>query len=1138
MERQVISFNGKKLNWDDNIDLIPLGDSRYRLDIVYPDGDTNVIESRKAFSTAIIGLSIGSNVAVGYCDDTERDAKIIAFYNSNNAHSIIRIYNNSSDYDELSLGKSAWNFQEFYQVEMSIIGAGDDAFLIMNDNYNPTRCVNIKRLLDGEYPALSSCDINLLRPNPLQTFVCEAGVDTAIKYNYISGKRFQFAYKHIFKDGLESSISHWSNSLYTYLNDRGISDEYITSELDNSYRYGGGITPIFSPRVNKISLKLNGNYSVDKIKIYVKVTDIGSGVSGTWGLYDTIDVSTFSWSVDNIYSFYNDKQVQYVDQLDFNYIQYEVPFKSGTMNVINGDRILLGRNDTKYDNVDVDINLAVSTSNYAYSVININQSAPSSSYANVVLNIAGYLTGGDKILYVVVISKTTGGIVVSKETYTYQYDSLYISGAYQNNTNVVNYFVSEINAKTKYNITASVISGGNPNRISLYNPDYGTDIISATCVSAPAITKDLVFKENSAVNLGICYYDANGVSTKVQPLSVLNIPANGGVSTDTAGFFTNSIYYQINNMPPTEAVYMQFMYAGSNVSEHFTIPMLFTDYLGYTSDLEFSEGNTLINIDQAINRCYSSNELVNINNFTVKKGDRIRIKGYMLTGIILINLSEYIDIEIIGVNNDGKLIIPSLSSFNEYKNITSRKIYVVEFYRKRVISNSSDLVYYEIGDVIPVNTTTPVNGVINGGDAYVFPYYFTDIGVPLVFRIESKSSSFGYDSKLLSPLLDATSGRYNIVDDKQKRTVDQSLTYGGVLKQGDLNYNEINKFTNTPVYLDSKYGNIIGVVQKGNTLHVYQETKISSIYLNAVETTLADGSTEMNYTDTILGTIKYMPYNIGCSHKGSITNNLHSTYFYDVRTSSWYRFSQDGLKDITAAAKMKSYGAYLSNIIAYSISGGNTIKIVSGYDAVKDLYLFTFKNYTYPTRNVTLGYHEPTNSWLSWYSFYPDMYFGFNNNNFYHVEKSTTAAINLYKHHVSDTRVTTGIVQVHFNYSPADVKTFDSIELISDQIWAPTELNDITVDDNSVAYQNPDTNEWSYGKMSSLLKETNFREREGRFFSTFLRNMLNNAGLLGYTIELFKGDVLKGNTLNIKLRNTKTTANTLKGIIIGYRKSL
>jgi hypothetical protein len=1160
MEKQLISFNGKKLNWDDDIDLIPLGDSRYRLDIVYPNGDNNVVENRREFVSRTINLPIGFNTPVGYCDDIENNAKIIAFYNSSNLHSIIRIYNYSTSYDNLSFSRTEWNFKEYYQVEMGIIGTGDDSFLIMNDNYNPTRCVNIKNLIDGNYPLLSSCDVNLLRPNPLPNFYCfKENISTA-KYNYISGKRFQFAYNHIFKDGLETAISHWSHSIFDY------GDEYINSELDTNYRYGGTTIPFFDPKVNQIFLRLNGNSSVSKIKIYVKITDIGNGVSGEWGLYDTIDASTYTWGTYITYVFENTKQCQYVDQSVFNYLQYDIPFKSGTMNIINGDRILLGNNDSKYSNIDLDINLTCSSNNITDSLTTLISQSVMTTQGASTLDIKGvYITWQTKLQYIVVITKKINGIFSSKEVYSYQYDTPYTSGylvnepgniiKYINNTNIVSFFVNEINSKTKYNINTHVYASGHPNSIYITNSDYTTCEITATCISSPIVVKISTCKENSSINLGICYYDNNGTPFKVHPLPPVNIPANGNILSNTAGYFRNDILYQINNLPPSDAAYYQFMYAGNNILEHFTIPLLFTDYLGYTSDLEYTQAETLINIDQAISRCYNSNEIININNFEIKKGDRLRIKGYMLTAITIINISEYIDLEIIGLDIDGKLIIPSLSSFNENKNIPTHRIYIVEFYRKKTVTNSTDLVYYEIGDVIPITggyheatskgtgiainqtSSVPAQGIINFEDAYIFPYYFTDIGIPIIVPVESKSSSFGYDSKLLSPQIDATSGRFNICDDKQIRKIDQSLIYGGVLKQGDLNYNEINKFINSPVYLDSKYGNIIGIVQVGKTLQVYQETKISSIYLNAVETTLADGSTQMNYSDKILGTINYLPYSIGCSHKGGITNNLYSTYFFDLKTSAWYKFSQDGLKDITSLAKMKNYGIYLSTIISNSIEADNTIKIVSGYDPVKDLYLFTYKNYTDPTKNVTMGFHEPTNSWLSWYSFYPDIYYNFNNNIFYHAEK-TSSVMELKRHHENSIRVLTGVIQIHFNYSPTDVKTFDYIELLADQIWSPTENNDITVDDNSVAYQNPISKEWSYGKMSSLLKESHFKEREGKFFATFLRNMLNKKGILGGIIYLINGEVLKGNTISIKLRNIKTTVNSLKAIIIGYRKSL
>jgi hypothetical protein len=100
MEKGIISPAGRKLNWDDDIDLIPLGDSRDRLDIVYPNGDINVIESRRDVTIILAGTGGAVYTLIGHCRDIENNAiilflcgvnekldKIVRFY-SDNTHTV------------------------------------------------------------------------------------------------------------------------------------------------------------------------------------------------------------------------------------------------------------------------------------------------------------------------------------------------------------------------------------------------------------------------------------------------------------------------------------------------------------------------------------------------------------------------------------------------------------------------------------------------------------------------------------------------------------------------------------------------------------------------------------------------------------------------------------------------------------------------------------------------------------------------------------------------------------------------------------------------------------------------------------------------------------------------------------------
>ena len=1151
IEKELISFAGKGLNSDDDIDLIPLGDSLYRLDIVYPNGDMNVIDNRSELTQiSISGITGSSKKVLGWCNDIENDALIFFLYTSINNY-IFRIY---SDNTSQKISQGDWGFNPSYKIYDSfIIGTGDDSLLCFNDGLNPQRCVNIKNLIDGDYTLLYN-EIDLLKPACIKNLGVE--YNTTItptstgenKISKIRGKRFQFAISYVYDNKLECAVSHWSRSIHDYR------DEFMNGLIDVRNKVE------FTKIIVNIPVYFD---NISSVKIFVKEIDIESGKSGSWGMYHEWDYDE-AYVVDGHYNydFYNDKQTIPVDQSLFLSLYDDIPFTSQIMKPINGDRIILGHNNFKYSNIDIDIDLAVqnvvSTAPAYYNDINIDYDKIPMS-----LNVRGSV--GKWLQFSIVIIKESGGEVKDIERYFYQYYNSAEYGGYMANVDVVNFFVDDINANTKFPLTASIAFGGFPYSIT-FTKTLGTDTFHFYSISYPIFEKKNLCKNNSVQNLAICYYDKYGRGGRalIDNLSV-TIPSTSG--SNITGHYTNYIKYTINHLPPSWAVCYQFLYGGSNISNYFSISVrmgvLGTGYpLPEELDIKYEGIYTKIDLTQAINRCYDANESVNFNNFDIQKGDRVRIVGYTnyldttstgIIGVEFINLGEYIDVEVLGIDLDGKILIPSLKRYNESRFFNIREIYVLEFYRTHNL-NKEEIFYKEIGDLIPItggyHESTWINGVsgskqdqsaygaaiglINFGDTYRFYSSFCDIlrrsapttfyALPFISNIESMSSSLSYNSNALS------TGRHNWYDKKWENKTEEALIFGNLYRSGDLNFNEINRFVNDPVYLDSKYGEITGIEQKGDTLTVFQKNKINTFYLNKVQVTLADGSTQMAYSDKVLSEKNLMPYEIGCSHQGSIQKNIYNIYFFDLNTSAIYRLGQDGINNISVISKMKNYWIALSKVIQDAIKNGNDIKIESGYDPVKGMYVFTYVNNTITSQNITIGYHEPSNKWLSNYSFYHELYANLNENRFLSFSNGL-----MYEHHISSTKVATGYLTVHFNKFPADVKLFRSIELNSKYIWLPSESGDISIE----GYLRTDTNsrEKFYTKMSSLLKSIHFRNYEGRFLANFRRNMLNKKEVLGGKAALENGDLLRGKSVSIKLRNTQTTENKLKSVTIGFEKS-
>jgi len=1144
-----ISPAGKKLNWDDDLHNIPLGDSRDRLDMVYPDGDISVIESRRELTLINRTLPPGTNKCIGSCPDIENNAEILAIYNSNNQHCIIRFYHDNT-FQNISYAKSAWAFQSDKPVTMFTIGTGDDTMLFMNDGVNPQRLVNIKNLADGKYSSLQASEINLIKPSPQKKPTLTLYSNINIATNNIWGKLFQFAFINVFDTGQKSLLGHYSDIVYDYRNETIAGDYEFTNTVNNCIIVG-----------------LERDYSnIEKLELYVRVVDIGSGALGGWVLYDVIEMSGDTAD----YYFYNDKMgTAPVESVD--YIYEEIPLTS-QVSCLADNRIILGQNNVNYDNVDIDIDLFSFHYKRVANPGGIAYRSGDPYISSTTMDI--YYAGGNTLasIYVVLCKViNTGNIIDSYRKFYYLHKASVTS-----NAAIVSFFAGAITEDTAWaGVTASVLTtGGSPHRLQINNTGYSTHTIYAYAFTAPILTKSLILKTRCTEKLAICYYDSYNRQGRalIKDLSVVmpRYPATYN------GYVHNYITFVINHLPPSWAVCYRFMYGTNGISSHFTIPVLL--YPTFTDTADFVDDGLYfrLDIDAALNRCYDINESSNFNVFDVRKGDRMRIVGRISGTLNESDTWKYqyygtedIDVTVLGVDDDGKILLPSLKKYTSIFNVFLQfyPIYYFQFYRPIQNTGEDNLVYHEIGDIMDitggyhmVNTSysppvesgsisinnqsegVPARGVLNFGDTYNLYYHFGSLFVhlgsteyrliPIWGNVESVSSSFAYNSRAL-PF-----GRVNTYNADQRNETLHTLVYGEKYQNADLKYNTVNRFITQPVYMDIKNGVITGLSIKGDTLRAYQEKKITVYYLNKDEVTYADGSRALITGNNFLSAKNELPYDVGCSHINSMAGTLYADYFYDYRTSAWYRFSQDGLLNITEphetnlnAFKMKAYGIYLSKLVASAIKAGDTYYIRSAFDPVKNLYIFTYINSTNPSQSVTLGFHEPTNSWLSFYSFANEWYFGMNDNRFFSLDMGR-----VYEHHISSIRVSTGYIKLHFH--TGNINIFRNIELDSDQVWSPSSEWDITINDDMGAVQNYDSYEWNAPKMASLLKEIHFKNYDTKYIAWFLRNVLNKKGVSVGKIGLVNGELLRGKVINITLRNTKLTANILRAVKIGFENTV
>jgi len=112
-------------------------------------------------------------------------------------------------------------------------------------------------------------------------------------------------------------------------------------------------------------------------------------------------------------------------------------------------------------------------------------------------------------------------------------------------------------------------------------------------------------------------------------------------------------------------------------------------------------------------------------------------------------------------------------------------------------------------------------------------------------------------------------------------------------------------------------------------------------------------------------------------------------------------------------------------------------------------------------------------------------------------------------------------VKIVTNKDPLKVKAFGSVMVDSNKVWNAGQNGDILIAANGSLLSGA----------SSKLPESWFELREGKYYAELGRNMLT-SGLTASNNDLINGDVLRGSSMSINLRNASTDETKLFGVAV------
>ena len=1106
-------FSNTGLNVDSDLLAIQGGDSRYRLNVILSeDGNYEILSNVKGNTLRSHPLPSGGDLRiVGFVEDKENSAGIYFIRSTVDEHCIIRYNSSSNTFTNIIYDEAALEFPSGDNkfIDAGIIGNEDEQSLVWCDGVNPPRMINIERAITGGYTYYND-DVFLFYRKPLISLGASINstydiLSPRVPNKDLSNKIFQFAIRLLYFDNTFSTLSNYSVVPFPEENipsgrqssDIGYDFIEITVDIQNE------------PLV------------VDKYQLVYRVVDVGGGVAGTWYIYEEYP---FTAKGVKALEFYNDKSIGIISDAEavrsFDY----VPDLAYHVGIIDENRAVFDVGLEGYDNVVLDVSMDVSDSSISANDEGVVQSqqevVSSGSPESFVLTI-----GATDDFYIEINFYSVGNENIYFQ-YTFGLDGIDIGSEikdYFDGLSIPNLTITDTSTSGEINL--------------LFTVTAGSYIYTSLVLEKSQTFRTL--KTGAKYKYGIEYgYNGKRGSVQTDNNLILEVPDVSDIVT--LGYsYTNYLLnaeLTINHAPPAGATDFRIVSFGSNIDyfEEYLITFNWTDITDSTTNFTmFLEGSyTIIKKDDIINRMRKAygDETTGIDyGFDFQVGDIIKFIGYFEdapasdSSFYDVLIQNDLEFRIEVVTSDEIKI--SSSAIRNVKNLTPSNIWqqwLIQIIRKK---ETFDSLAQEFSQSYPIGShsdgITPVTfdvteffaDVWKSKQVYMNPNN-VDEYTPLILScyawMEKPKISLYYDSR---PLIQ---GRVNIVNPFAVQRRDNKIRWGGKwIDEAGVNF--LTKFDfDDERDLDDRNGVITKIHQIGDVLKVYQERKITSFYLKTTSSIDADGNSTFVFSDAVMSVGRQSIDDYGCTHFSSYVKNVRNAYFFDIINGAVVRDSANGFQEISQNL-MHTYFKQKSRDI---LEAAGTINVFGGWDEDLEMYMITFVNLSNLSDpiNETVGFHEPSNRWISFYSFLPEYYGKISGDQLLSFREGE-----LYEHNINETRNNyfgdqfNSEVWLHSTEQAVFNKIYDSLGINSINQWS-------CPDDDSIIIERPIT-------MQSRLVLGKFRRQEGVYRAEFMRDSLN-GGSTSTRDNLVNGRQLRGKEITVKLKNTDITKTLLESVII------
>lgn len=976
------------------------------------------------------------------------------------ANTITKVLQSRTD----TSGVDILNFREYDLINgVNIVDAD---LLYWTDGFNPPRGIQISKAKTGNY-YLTRESISLIKPPPqrLITSYYESSSFPAPQANKLKGQLFQFKYLYVYEDG---SRSAWSSS----------------GTMPVPINEGNPINDTNPYNYNKIVL------SFDVGTKYVKSIELAALVKGTTNAggtndwYSILNVSR-SEAMSSAYSynsgtnlatfeFFNDGLYEPLDVAESDLPYDFVPLKSKTLEVVNGNVLVLGNNTEGYDNIATNVDLSLTYQAGESQRMSIPDSdAP--------FTFTGYPSVGDQITFTFI---NFDGITVPI-TYTVPNGPLDLPSVLDNFGNYIDGFYGNTNitySGPPYELNPPTDPETWSIAIGIVGGTFVSNVVTLAPVASPRSTP--AYKTNSKYQMGLVYYDEFNRSSYVQTSTDFIISTKTWGQTQGQSPVVN---WQISHSAPSWATKYQWVRTEQLTHQKF----LFWAASSVTVDA--TSNYFILNINSLNQYTTDNPEAGPVINYDYSPGDRCTIHR---------NGSNWInafDVQVASYNPaNGQLKIQRPPGY-----ILQNTTTIIEVYTPKTRANNpQEQFFYEFGEQYScsggVHSTTA--GSFESGDIYTRTRTISATG----YFLEDPNFSDFYISNYSS------NGRTNVYAPQAKQlNLPTDIRYSDTYVP-NTNINGLSRFYgNAFETYDRVNGSIQKLAVRDNYLMTFQELKTGYIPLEqSIIEDQGGGNPNVAISTKLLNKIRYFygDYGIGLNPE-SFARFAGTLYFADPNRGLVLKIT-DSIRPISYIGMDSYFTTKLSSIRSFP-----NAKILGSYDPYNDEYIIAFKlaSISNPSLDETVAFSEAINRWTTFYSYKPDI------GGYIFNQYITHKDARLYKHDTNSTYNRfygvnhSSTISTSFNVNSAMIKTYIGVMTQSSSAWIPTSIST------------------SLGQSSSLIA-SDFSFKEGVYFASFLKDSSSPGGLLN-------GDDLKGYWIKLGMTNTETSKSTMLGADVRFINS-